>query len=653
MKTLYLDLETFSETPIKNGTYRYAADAEIMLFAWAIDDEPPSVWDLTAGEPMPERLRDAWYDEEVEIVASNSMFDRTVLAYAFKKFTNYQPPIARWRDTMVQALCHGLPGGLAALCELFKIDVASAKDKAGKDLIQLFCKPRPKGQKIRRATAATHPVEWSRFKAYAGSDILSMRALRKVLPSWNYPGIELPRWHLDQAINDRGFAVDTDLAAAAVRACDAAKARMATRTQELTGDEVQRTTQRDALLRHLLEWYGVALPDMQSSTLEARVNDENLPWPVRELLAIRLEAGQASVAKYKTLLKAVNDDARVRGALQFSGANRTGRWAGRVLQPQNLPRPSMKQDDIDGFIAAVKTGCEDLLYPDTITAASNAIRGVIVAQPGKKLVVSDLSNIEGRMLAWLAGEEWKLDAFRAFDGGKGHDLYKLTAGNVLRKAPEEITKDERQAAGKVPELACGYQGAVGAFKSMAALYGLDLPEQRVLEIVRAWRAANPNIMSFWYELEEAARIAILNPNRVVQCRKVSVRRDGAWLRIVLPSGRSLCYASPRIDNDKISYMGMCPYSKKWKRLKTYGGKLVENVTQAAAAEVLKSNMPAIEAAGYEIVLTVHDEVITETPDDSRYNVNDLSMLLATVPAWAPGIPLAAGGFEGHRYKKDG
>ncbi|WP_374312480.1 hypothetical protein [Dongia sp.] len=657
-RTLYLDLETFSETPIKDGTYRYAADAEIMLAAYAWDDDPVTVRDLTDDATRDDIA--AEIDKADIVVIHNSMFDRTVLGE-----NGIALPVERIHDTMVQAYCHGLPGSLGVLSEIFGLPVDKAKDKAGKELVQLFCKPRPKTAKIHRATRLTHPIEWQRFKDYAGLDVEAMRALYKKLPRWNYPdGIEYQRWVLDQQINDRGFAVDVELAEAAVRATEAEKKRLAVRTQELTDGEVSSATKRDALLRHILEQYGVDLPDMKKDTLERRLEDQDLPWPVRELIGIRLQSATASTAKYKAMLKAVVNG-RMHGTLQFSGAQRTGRWAGRTFQPQNLPRPDMKQHQIEAAIEAFKLGVEDIAVEDIMRAGANALRGLLVAGRDKKLVVSDLSNIEGRMLAWLAGEEWKLQAFRDYDTvigiddkgkpiRKGHDLYKLTASSILVKRPEDIDDDERQAAGKVPELACGYQGASGAFASMAAIYGLDLPEYRVKEIVRSWRAANPNIVSLWAELDNAVRIAINVPGRVVECRKVKVRRDGAWLRIILPSGRALCYPSPRIENDKITYMGMSPYSKRWTRLKTYGGKLVENITQACAAEVLKENMSKVEAAGYQIVLSVHDELITETPQidgENGFSAKQLSHIMAWVPVWAQGLPLSAGGFEGLRYRK--
>jgi DNA polymerase len=682
---LFLDLETFSEVPIANGTHAYAEHAEIMLFAYALDDGPVNVWDLTTGAPIPAELADALDDPDVLLYAHNSHFDRTVLWH-----NGYRLPVARWCDTMVKALAHSLPGSLGDLCDILKIPTDKAKDKAGRQLIHLFCKPRPATSKVRRATSETHPAEWAKFVEYAALDIEAMRAIDDKLPAWNYQGGELALWHLDQAINDRGFLVDLDLAHAAIRAVDRAQEVLARRTNELTEGAVQAATQRDAMLRHLVAAYGIELPDMQQSTLERRIADPDLPAGLRELLAIRLQASTTSTSKYKTLAKAVSSDGRLRGTLQFNGASRTGRWAGRLFQPHNLPRPVLKQDKIDLGIEALKADCEDLLFGNVMELTSSAIRGCIVAPKGKKLVAADLSNIEGRVLAWLAGEEWKLQAFRNYDAGTGPDLYKMAYAKSFGIKPDAVSKDQRQV-GKVQELALGYEGGVGAFLTFAAAYNIDLEamgEQaigsipqpilneasRALEwtkqqkrptfglsdrawlvcdsFKRAWRYGHPAIASFWKDLEEAARKAVMYPGVTYECRMLKLRRDGAWLRIRLPSGRSLCYPSPQVDEaGKLSYMGVNQYSRKWSRLKTYGGKLVENVTQAVARDVLARSMPAIEAAGYQIVLSVHDEIISEALDAPEFNAGHLAGFMSTNPTWAEGLPLAAEGFEAMRYRK--
>jgi DNA polymerase bacteriophage-type len=318
-----------------------------------------------------------------------------------------------------------------------------------------------------------------------------------------------------------------------------------------------------------------------------------------------------------------------------------------------LPRPKYSVAEIDVSIEAIKAGVADLVFTDVIARASSAIRGAIIAPPGRKIVAADLSNIEGRVLAWLAGEKWKVKAFADYDAGVGHDLYLITAGTILDKKPEEVTKAERQSTGKVPELALGYQGAVGAFSSMAALYGLDLAEDEVLRIVKAWRKANSNIVAFWYDLERKALDAVRTPGMTLTFGRLKLRRDESWLRILLPSGRALCYPSPRIDEDnRLSYMGVNNYSRKWERIPTYGGKFAAEVTQGTARDVIADAMPRAEGAGYEIVLTVHDEIVTEVPDDERFSGSGLANILTTNPAWTDGLPLAATSFEGKRYGKE-
>lgn len=691
-KTLWLDLETFSEVPIKNGTHAYAECVEIMLFAWAIDDDPVRVWDLTSGEKIPLELRLALKNPDIEIWAHNSHFDRTMLRHNMPEMT---PDVTRWRDTMVQAMAHGLPGALGALCEVLGVPQDKAKDKEGKALIQLFCKPRPKNSALRRATCKTHPEEWRRFVAYAGLDVDAMREVHKRLPTWNYSGTELELWHRDQQINDRGVCMDIVLAQSAIEAVDKEQKHLAKRTQILTDNVVQAATQRDVMLKHIAAFYGVELPDMQASTLQRRIADPDLPFELRELLSIRLQASTTSTSKYKALMKGVSSDGRLRGTLQFCGASRTGRWAGRLFQPQNLPRPMFaigqpdQQEQIDKGIEALKAGCADLIYNDVMQLTSSALRGCIMAPQGKKLVVSDLSNIEGRVLAWLAGEEWKLQAFRDYDAGTGPDLYKLAYARAFNISPDDVTKAQRQI-GKVMELGLGFGGGVAAFLTFALVYDLNLEEladaalpnipvsvqreavrwyqesvkqkktfglsERVFvtcdSLKRMWRNAHEAIVPFWYDIENTVKRAISSPSNTYVCRGLKVRRDKAWLRIQLPSGRAVCYPSPRLDGSDITYMGVNPYSRKWQRLKTYGGKLAENVTQAAARDVLGGNMPVVENAGYSIVLTVHDEVITEALDNDSFSHEHLSTLLATNPSWALDLPLSAGGFETYHYRKD-
>lgn len=705
---LFCDLETFSPVPLKNGTHAYAEQAEVMLFPYALNDDKPQLWDLTVSPKPPSDLADALHDPDVLTVWQNGgMFDRVVCKHALP-WLYEAVPIERWYDTRVQALAHSLPGGLDKLCEVFKIAEEDRK-LDGKALIRLFCIPPAKNLKRDRATRETHPIEWEQFKTYAIQDIPSMRAVHKKMPTWNYQGGEMALWHLDQAVNMRGFAVDLDLANAAIASVKQEKARLKALGQEMTGyDElsgagVESLTKRDKLLAYILEDYGIPLPDLKKDTLERRIEDPDLPIELRDLLAVRLMASNAGTAKYSSLIRGVSSDGRLRGTLQFCGASRTGRWAGRTFQPQNLSRvPKYLAKEWEPAAQAIKDGAVDLIYPNPMEVFGSLVRGVIVPAPGKKLVVADLSNIEGRFAAWLAGEEWKLEKFRDFDNGIGADLYKVAYAAAFNVGAESVDEYMRQI-GKVMELMLQYEGGVGAFLTGAMTYRIDLevlgeaarqtipadvwkessefydwtvkqrrstyglPRDVFIAcdaLKRLWRRAHPGISSTWPALKAAATEAINNPgvwidhgnywrngqNHTVGI-KTPYRRDGAWLKCRLPSGRLLCYPSPRVEDDTITYMGVHQYTRKWTRLKTYGGKFCENITQAGSRDVIAHGMVLAEQRDYEVVLSVHDELITETPDTDDYNVSELSAIMSTVPEWAEGLPLAAAGFEGYRYRK--
>jgi DNA polymerase len=721
MTILWLDTETYSECDLKaHGTPRYAAhpSTEIMIAQWAIDDGEPRVWAAAHGPGLifnddVQELRRALDDPSVIVVAHNAFFDRTLIRHCW----GIDVPIERWYCTMAQALAHGLPGGLGKAGEAMGLPQDQLKDKRGKDLVQLFCKPRPKNMKLRRATRETHPAEWAEFLEYSRQDVPAMRAVSKALPSWNFalPGApgrlaghrERKLWHLDQKINDRGFAVDTELAEAAIRATDIEKARLKAETVEATDGAVTNVSKRDQLLRYILEEHGVELPDMRADTLRRRIEDPELPEAVKLLLSIRLEATKSSTSKYAALLKAVSDDGRLRNTLQFAGAQRTARWAGRMFQPQNMTRPTLFQCVIDYGIEALKANTQADMVPIVLDSvmelAANAVRGCIVAAPGKKLTIADLANIEGRKLAFLAGEEWKLQAFRDFDTiigkkddgeplRKGEDLYKLAYARSFNVDPSTATGKKRQI-GKVMELGLGYEGGVAAFLTFAAVYNMDLDEltdavhstapsnilaqaYAVLEWVKKkkrstfgltdqtyvaceslkimWRNAHPATVQLWGDASNAVKRAIGKPGVPFAVGEHLVaQRDGAWLRVRLPSGRALCYLQPKVDDSgQITYMGVNQYTRQWGRTKTYGGKLIENATQAAARDVMAWNMPEIDDAGYEIVLTVHDELLTETPDEPGFSSDELAAMMSQVPPWAEGLPLAAAGFETYRYRKD-
>jgi DNA polymerase len=325
--------------------------------------------------------------------------------------------------------------------------------------------------------------------------------------------------------------------------------------------------------------------------------------------------------------------------------------SGRVFQPQNLPRPALKPEQIEQGIEAMKLDCEDLLFDNVSELCSSSVRGCLVAPDGRKLVVADLSNIEGRVLAWLAGEDWKVKAFYDFDRGAGHDLYKITAGRILTKGPGDITKDERQLQGKVPELAGGFGGGVGAYRKMGGAVFDAMSDEAILTIVHAWRGQHPATVALWYAVERAAKAVIGEPDTIREVRGLRFDMRDGWLRIRLPSGRYLSYPNVTLDDGQIWYDGICQFTKQWKRLDTYYGKLVENIVQAIARDIFMGGMLRAEQGGYPVVIRVHDELICETPDDPAYTVAALSALMTRGESWSTGLPLAAAGHEMYRYAK--
>jgi DNA polymerase len=490
MSILFLDFETYSDEPIKNGHHKYAEKCEILMIAWAVDDQEPKIEDLKRNKFISQELRDL-LRSDIPICCHNAAFE-TAVSSADLVGVTIDPK--RWRCSMARAYAHGLPGSLDSLSTVLGLPQDKVKSKEGYDLIRLFCIPPPKNSKRGRATYLTHPEKWQRFLEYCKQDIVAAREVWKKLPEWNYKGAELDLWHLDQKINTRGICIDLDLIHAAIKAVDREQAVLKTRTEDLTLGDVSSATKRDQMLKHILAMYGVDLPDMQAGTLERRIEDPDLPIELRELLAVRLQATTSSTAKYQKILKCVSTDGRLRGTLQFDGATRTGRWAGRGPQFHNLARPSVSPEEVDFGIEALKADCADLLYENVMEVASNALRGTIVASPGKKLVVSDLSNIEGRDQAWLAGEAWKIKAFREFDTGVGHDPYALAYAKAFRVTPESVMENKKSGGnqrviGKVLELAMGYHGGCGSFVTFAAAYNVDLDDLAE----KAWESIPPDV----------------------------------------------------------------------------------------------------------------------------------------------------------------
>lgn len=997
MKYLFADLETFSPLNLPQvGSFRYAEDCEILLWGYAIDTEPARVWDCTNPQTkeMPEALAKALKEVQAgerKIVWHNGMmFDTVVLAAH-----GYRIPLEMIVDTMVIAYQHGLPGALGDLCDVLRMPTDKAKDKDGKRLVQLFCKPQPECYKVRRHDRYTKPEDWIKFVNYCRLDVEAERELFKALPKWNCTEWEHRLQVLDAEINRRGVKVDIELAKAAVELSERRKGILAEETQRQTNGEVGAATQRDALIDYMAREYGWKIDTMTKAELEKRVDDPSVPEPVRELLKLRLMSTKTSIQKFKALLRRVNKDGRMRGGLQFRGAARTGRWcltgdhevltpngwvrldewqggeiacwnvdetvdfmeakalafpyegemcaieskrvsqistpdhrmacawgtkrewrvktaeecalgkvripyygrrklpwfcveeiplrvavmtqadghfssrgrvtfhfkkerkvarcqmllsaagirfsrntyetgtvftvypsdipewlrafeekvfspalfdadpdvffdelsfwdgsvstknsfqystavranadfvqafahmsgraaillerpgrkegwstiytlniwengsnrsvvmpeahskqafkgtvycaetktgffmvrrngrvwvtgnSGRGMQLQNLARPTMPQREIDFAAAVLKDGTFECFYEDPSSVLPNLLRGEIIAPAGKKLIVADYSNVEGRVLAWLAGEEWKLQAFRDFDAGHGHDLYKLAYAKAFGVKPEDVTKPQRQI-GKVLELALGYGGGAAAFARFASGYGMDLNEMAEyvkssapranwldaadsysffaekkmtggLEretfiacetLKRLWRKSNPKIVQFWANVGQAVQKAIVS-RESVRVGYVAFTRTESFLVIRLPSGRLLCYPSPKtnpgVGKDSFTYMGVNQFSRKWEKIESYGAKNVENITQAVACDLLSEGLLRMDAAGYKTVLTIHDEAITEAPDTDEFTFKKMEHLMSALPDWAPGLPLVAAGYEAYRYRKD-
>lgn len=721
MSTLYLDCETFSELDLKVvGTYRYAehSSTELLLVTYALGAGAVHTWSPAEGEPVPGLLLNALTRQDDLKTAHNSAFDRNVIPRALHRMgllTAAQRDRLldprQWRCTMVKALAHALPGDLDTLGKVLGLGADQAKIAEGKKLIQRFCKPAPANHKRRRYDHTSHPELWAKFRTYAETDIVAMRECDRRMPEWNLGPRELELWFLDQKINDRGFFCDRELVDAAVRSTAEEKAHLARRFVELTGGQVARASQREQFRTYLAERHGLELENTQAETLRTVRRQVPEGSVVAELIDIALAANKNSTSKYARIQPAIGTDGRFRGGLQFAGAGRTRRWAGRMYQPQNLPSRGLpKAALVDAYIDAVKVGVHTVCFDNLMQFGAAALRGVITAPTGRHIVAADLSNIEGRVLAWIAGEDWKLDAFRAYDAGTGPDLYKVTAGIITGVDPWKVEKRIRNSIGKVSDLASGYQGGASGYQTFAHAYGVKLADYwdilketapaavaKALKTVNkswakkqiedleiselewlaseacklAWRARHPATVSFWYGLQESAIAAIEFPASVHQvtrlklsCREYAGHR---WLQILLPSGNRLCYFHPEVirtvERDEetgeervrksLAYWSLATDEggpRIWQRTFTHGGKLTGNVCQTIARDILAYNMPNIEAAGYDIVATVHDEIVGEAPvslDETR-----MVELLATNPPWADGLPLAAAGFHHDRYQKE-
>ena len=631
-----LDLETYSSAPLPRcGVYRYCdtPDFEILLFSYAFDDEPVKTVDLASGETLPQEAISALEDPGIIKVAYNAQFERVCLS----RYLGHRLDPHQWRCTMVMAAYLTLPGRLADAA--VALGTTEKKMEEGKDLIRYFsvpCKPTKTNGGRTRNLPTDAPEKWAVYKQYNAQDVETERAIRKALGKYPLPEREWELYALDQRINDRGVRADKKLVKNAM-AADAVFARAAyQRAKELTGLE------NPGSVNQLKAW--LADQDMPMESLAKKIVQEKAAQTdgiVAELLNLRLELSKTSVKKYEAMARCVCRDGRVHGLLQFYGANRTGRWAGRLVQAQNLPQNHLP--DLDLARDIVKTGDEELL--DTLFASvpgtlSELIRTAFIPKDGCRFLVADFSAIEARVLAWLANEEWVLEEFR----GKGK-IYEATASRMFHIPQESIVKGnpnyEYRQKGKQATLSCGYGGGVGALKAM----GAKMPEEEMQSLVDAWRAANPNIVAFWGALDRAARTVIRRKTSAC-VSKVTLYWQDDKMFMRLPSGRNLCYQSPhftenRFGGDAIGYYAPNAAGQMTVQ-ETFGGKLAENATQAIARDILAHALLTLEKNGYPVVFHVHDEAVIEKPI-GQGSLEEACRLMATAPDWAEDLPLRADG----------
>ena len=639
-----IDIETYSDISLPDcGVHRYVSSEqfEILLFAYSIDEGEIQVIDLASGEEMPEEVMDLLMDDSVIKTAFNAVFERTCI----NRYFGLSLPPEVWRCTAVQSAILALPLSLEGVGEALSLD--KKKMSEGKELIRFFCMPckatKANGGRTRNLPSDA-PEKWEQFKTYCKRDVDVEMQIRKKLKNYPIPDREQVLYCMDQRINDRGIRVDTQMVGQAI-ACDLLyKEAAAKRAYELSGLENPNSVSQ---LKGWLSDKGIEVDSLAKDTVTELVGKTE--GEVSELLKLRLAMSKTSVKKYEAIERAVCDG-RVHGLLQFYGANRTGRWAGRLVQIHNLPQNHM--EDLELARSLVKEGRFDLvelLYPSTPEVLSELIRTAFVAKPGCRFIISDFSAIEARVLAWMSGEAWRLRVFSTH--GK---IYEASASAMFGVPIEEIGKTSLlRQKGKIAELALGYGGSVGALVSMGATK-MGLSEEELPDLVSQWRLANPHITEFWWKVDAAAFKAV-KERCTVQMDRLLFEYRGGILFIHLPSGRKLSYVKPRLELNRfgregITYEGVGE-SKKWTRIETYGPKMVENIVQAVSRDILAETMLRLEKAGFDIVMHIHDEVVLEVPEGVS-SVEEVNELMAVNPSWTMGLPLKAAGFESAFYKKD-
>lgn len=647
MRTLSIDLETYSELDIKQaGGYKYAENCEILLFGYAYDDDEVQVIDLAQGEEIPNRILADLQNPNVMKTAYNAQFERTVLSH-YLGLDHFLDP-AQWQCTMVLSLNLGLFGSLAMDSKIFKLGEDKAKMHVGRKLILEFCKPcRPtkaNGERTRNLPGHD-PDNWELFKEYNKRDVEVERYIRGKMLRFKPDAFEQSLWVLDQQINDRGVRVDMPLIEKALIADADFRDKTALEARELSGLDNPNSTEQ---LKHWIEEREGFFPPSLTKTTIADLLDKVQSDDVRRMLNLKLLLSKTSVKKYTAMERACCTDGRVRGLLQFYGANRTGRWAGRLVQVQNLPRNSMPDlDDARHFLRESDAEDFELFYENVPDTLSQLIRTAFIPSEGNKFVVADFSAIEARVIAWLSGEKWRQEVF-----AKGGDIYCASASQMFHvPVVKHGVNGELRQKGKIAELALGYQGGIGALKAMGA-DKMGLSDEELQDIVAKWRKASPHIVKLWREVENAVRSAVEVPGSTGKFRYgMEFTCKYGMLRVRLASGRELTYIRPRLEDGRISYEGTNQTTRKWERLETYGGKLVENIVQATARDCLAVAMTRLDIMGYDIVMHVHDEVILDCKG-TQADLDAANAIMAQPIDWAPGLLLTADGYITDYYKKD-
>lgn len=649
MKKLSCDIETFSDVDlIRCGVYKYAdsPDFEMLLFAYAADDGDVHIIDIAGGEELPEKIIQAIKSDTVVKTAYNAQFERVCLSRYLKlpegEYLNPQS----WYCTAVQAAELALPLSLADVGSVLGLE--RQKMTEGKELIKYFCVPcKPtKSNGNRTRNRPCHDInKWETFKKYCMRDVDVERQIADKLKMYPIRDEEHRLYVLDQIINDRGVLVDSELAEQAVKLNSIQTTVAVEQAYMITGLENPNSVTQ---LKQWLKENGVEIESLSKKAVKSLADETD--GDVSEMLKLRLLMAKTSVKKYEAVIRSVCSDNRVHGMMRFCGANRTGRWSGNILQPQNLPQNHLP--DLTLARDIVKDGdfeMLDMMFGNVPNVLSELIRTILIPKPNHRFIVADFSAIEARVLAWIAGEQWRIDTFK-----NGGDIYCASASKMFKVPVEKHgVNGELRQKGKISELACGYGGSVGALKNMGAVE-MGVQENELQGLINDWRNANPHIVRFWYEVGNAAMKAIKEKTTVPLGKLVFAYERGI-LFIRLPSGRRLSYIKPRIGTnrfggDSITYMGINS-AKKWDRLETFGGKLTENIVQGTARDLLANALINAANAGYDTVFHVHDEIICEVPNGYG-SVDELCRLMCIKTDWADGLPLNADGFECEYYKKE-